>query len=81
MFSEINADKNNLGVWEIISWKNKQHIKVHTLELKCKTMLLFLQEIFSWLSMCESMEEINDPLVKRLQEKVSVNHLLVSRNI
>lgn len=44
-------------------------------------MSLFLQEIFSWLSICESVKEINDPLVKRLQQKVSVNHLLVSRKI
>lgn len=44
-------------------------------------MFLFLQEIFSWLSICESVEEINDPLVERLQQKESVNYLLVSRKI
>ena len=81
MFSETNADKNNLGELKenLISWKEKQHIKVYTHELKCKTMSLFLPEILSWLSICESVEEINDPLVERLQQKVSVNHLLVSR--
>lgn len=35
--------------------------------------------MLSWLSMCEKVEGINDPLFETQNGSVSVNHLLVSK--